>query len=45
MARNVAESATATKEITRNISGVDQVIGAHPKGTIKAKIEQLLNTH
>jgi thioredoxin len=26
-------------------SRVDQVIGAHPKGTIKAKIEQLLNTH
>jgi thioredoxin len=24
-------------------SRVDQVIGAHPKGTIKAKIEQLLN--
>ena len=23
---------------------VDQVIGAHPKGTIKAKIEQLLNS-
>jgi len=25
-------------------SRVDQVIGAHPKGTIKAKIEQLLNS-
>ncbi len=26
-------------------SRVDQVIGAHPKATIKAKIEQLLNAH
>jgi len=24
---------------------VDQVIGAHPKNTIKAKIDQLLNAH
>ena len=24
---------------------VDQVIGAHPKSTLKAKIEQLLNAH
>jgi thioredoxin 1 len=29
----------------RDGTKVDQVIGAHPKGTIKAKIEQLLNAH
>ena len=29
----------------RDGSRVDQVIGAHPKGTIKAKIDQLLNAH
>jgi thioredoxin 1 len=29
----------------RDGNRVDQVIGAHPKGTIKAKIEQLLNAH
>lgn len=29
----------------RDGSRVDQVIGAHPKATIKAKIEQLLNAH
>jgi thioredoxin 1 len=28
----------------KNGDRVDQVIGAHPKGTIKAKIEQLLNS-
>lgn len=29
----------------RDGSRVDQVIGAHPKATIKAKIDQLLNAH
>jgi len=29
----------------RDGTRVDQVIGAHPKGTIKAKIDQLLNVH
>jgi thioredoxin 1 len=29
----------------RDGSRVDQVIGAHPKATLKAKIEQLINTH
>jgi thioredoxin 1 len=29
----------------RDGARVDQVIGAHPKATIKAKIEQLLNAH
>jgi hypothetical protein len=24
---------------------VDQVVGAHPKATIKGKIDQLLNAH
>jgi thioredoxin 1 len=28
----------------KNGDRVDQVVGAHPKGTIKAKIEQLLNS-
>jgi thioredoxin 1 len=29
----------------RDGNRVDQVIGAHPKDTIKAKIDQLLNVH
>ncbi len=29
----------------RDGARVDQVVGAHPKGTIKAKIDQLLNAH
>ena len=29
----------------RDGNRVDQVIGAHPKNTIKAKIDQLLNAH
>jgi thioredoxin 1 len=29
----------------RDGNRVDQVIGAHPKDTIKAKIDQLLNAH
>ncbi|MBI4734478.1 MAG: thioredoxin [candidate division NC10 bacterium] len=29
----------------RDGSRVDQVIGAHPKATIKAQIDQLLNAH
>lgn len=29
----------------RDGARVDQVIGAHPKGAIKAKIDQLLNPH
>ena len=29
----------------RDGARVDQVIGAHPKGTLKAKIEQLLNAN
>lgn len=29
----------------RGGSRVDQVIGAHPKATLKAKIDQLLNAH
>ncbi len=29
----------------RDGSRVDQVIGAHPKATIKSKIDQLLNAH
>ena len=29
----------------RDGARVDQVIGAHPKATIKAKIDQLLNAH
>ena len=29
----------------RDGARVDQVIGAHPKATLKAKIDQLLNTH
>ena len=31
--------------IFRDGARVDQVVGAHPKGTIKAKIDQLLNAH
>ena len=29
----------------RDGARVDQVVGAHPKSTIKAKIDQLLNAH
>src|SRR5574337_1999155 len=29
----------------RDGNRVEQVVGAHPKGTIKAKIDQLLNAH
>ena len=29
----------------RDGARVDQIVGAHPKGTIKAKIDQLLNAH
>ena len=29
----------------KNGAQTDQVIGAHPKGTLKAKIDQLLNAH
>ena len=29
----------------RDGARVDQVIGAHPKGALKAKIDQLLNAH
>lgn len=29
----------------RDGARVDQMVGAHPKGTIKAKIDQLLNAH
>lgn len=29
----------------RDGARVEQVVGAHPKSTIKAKIDQLLNTH
>jgi len=36
---------TPTLLFFRDGARVDQVVGAHPKSTIKAKIDQLLNAH